>query len=195
MRRLLGVVEIADLRRLDQRQQNALVLLGSELARSRGVHDAGERQHADEDEDGERAEVERAVEAALVGAAKAEEGAIERPREPALALFVAEQLRAHHRRERQRDEAGDDDGARQREGEFAKEHAGHAGDEADRRIDRGQRDGHGDDRQRDLVRAADRRVERRHALLDVAVDVLDHDDRVVDHEADRRARARAASAG
>ena len=95
-----------------------------------------------------------------------------------------QQLRAHHRRQRQRDEAGHDDGPRQREGEFAKQNAGDAGDKADRRIDRGERDGHGDDRQRDLVRAADRRVERRHALLDVAVNVLHHDNCVVDHEAD-----------
>ena len=34
----------------------------------------------------------------------------------------------------------------------------------------------------DLVRAADRRVERRHAVLDVAVDVLHHHDRVVDDQ-------------
>ena len=184
LRRLLGIVEVADLRRLDQREQNALILLRSELARGRGVHDGGQGQHADQDEEGEGAEVERAVEAALVGAAKAEEGAIEFPREPAFALFAAEQLRAHHRRERQRDEARDDDGARQSEGEFAKENAGHAGDKADRRINRGERDGHGDDRQRDLVGALDRRVERRHALLDVAVDVLHHHNGVVDHEAD-----------
>ncbi len=74
-----------------------------------------------------------------------------------------QQLRAHHRRQRQRDEAGDDDRARQREGELAEQRAGHARDEADRRVDRGQRDRHRDDRQRDLARAADRRVERRHA--------------------------------
>ena len=57
-------------------------------------------------------------------------------------------------------------------------------DEADRRVNGGERDGHRDDRQRDLVRAADRGVERRHAVLDMAVDVLDHHDRVVHHEAD-----------
>ena len=124
------------------------------------------------------------MEAALVGPAKAEEGAIEFPREPAFALLAAQQLRAHHRRERQRNEARDNDGARQSEGEFAKENAGHAGDKADRRINRGERDGHGDDRQRDLVGAPDRRVERRHALLDVAVNVLHHHNGVVDHEAD-----------
>jgi hypothetical protein len=41
LRRLLGIIQVADLRRFNQRQQNALVLLGSELARGRGVHDGG----------------------------------------------------------------------------------------------------------------------------------------------------------
>ena len=54
----------------------------------------------------------------------------------------------------------------------------------DRRIHRGQRQRHRDDGEADLARADHRRLERRHALLDVAVDVLQHDDGVVDHEAD-----------
>ena len=54
------------------------------------------------------------------------------------------------------------------------------------RVDRGQGQGHGDDREDDLARADQRRLERRLAGLDVAVDVLQHDDRVVDDEADRQ---------
>ena len=43
------------------------------------------------------------------------------------------------------------------------------------------------DRQADLARALDRRLERRHALLlDEPVDVLEHDDRVVDDDADHQ---------
>ena len=41
-----------------------------------------------------------------------------------------------------------------------------------------------DDGEADLARALERRFERRLALLDVAHDVLDHDDGIVDHEAD-----------
>jgi hypothetical protein len=37
----------------------------------------------------------------------------------------------------------------------------------------------------DLLRALERGAERRHALLEIAEAVLDHDDGVVDHEADR----------
>ena len=54
------------------------------------------------------------------------------------------------------------------------------------RVDRRQRQGHGDDREDDLARADQRRLERRLALLDVAVDVLQHDDGVVDDQADRQ---------
>ena len=54
-----------------------------------------------------------------------------------------------------------------------------------------QRDEHGDqrqadrdDREADLAGSLERRVERRQAVLDVADDVLQHDDRIVHHEAD-----------
>ena len=124
------------------------------------------------------------MQAALIGAPQAIEGAVDESPEPALPHVVAQELRAHHRREGQRNEAGDDHRARQGEGELAKQGARHARNEADRRIDRGERDRHRDDRQRDLVRAADRRVERGHAVLDMAVDVLDDDDRVVNDQPD-----------
>ena len=39
-------------------------------------------------------------------------------------------------------------------------------------------------RRADLVHGLVRRVARRHAEADVALDVLHHDDRVVDHDAD-----------
>ena len=69
------------------------------------------------------------------------------------------------------------------------------GDEADRRVDGGQRDGHRDDRAGDLPCADYRGVVGRQALFDVAVDVLDHDDRVVHHEADGEHEGQQASAG
>src|SRR5512137_1146279 len=43
---------------------------------------------------------------------------------------------------------------------------------------------HRDDREADLLDALDRGGHAVHARLDVAVDVLEHDDRIVDHEAD-----------
>ena len=62
--------------------------------------------------------------------------------------------------------------------------AGQALGEADRGINRGERDRHRKDGAEDLAHAADGGVERLFAVLDMAVDVLDDHDRVVDDEAD-----------
>ena len=97
---------------------------------------------------------------------------------------MLEQLRAHHRRKRQRDEARHDDRAGERPGKLGEEPPGKAGHEANRRVDGRERDRHGDDGEADLPAAEERGLDRAHALLDVAVDVLEHDDGVVDHEAD-----------
>ena len=82
LRRLLDIVEIASLRRLDQRQEDALVLLGRKLARGRHVHDRGQRQHADEDQKRQRAEIEGAVQPALIGAAQPLERPVDETAEP-----------------------------------------------------------------------------------------------------------------
>ena len=99
---------------------------------------------------------------------------------------MLQHARAHHRTQRERHEARDDHGARQRPRELGEQPAGGARHEADRRIDGRQRQRHGDDGEADLLAALEGGRHRRHAFLDVAVDVLEHDDRVVDHEADRQ---------
>ena len=48
------------------------------------------------------------------------------------------------------------------------------------------REGDRDDGEADFARTLERRLEWPHAVFDVADDVLQHDDRVVDHEADRQ---------
>jgi len=99
---------------------------------------------------------------------------------------VSQQLRSHHRRQRQRDDARDDDGAGEREGELAEERAGEAALDADRRVDGRQRDRHRDDRADQLARRVDRRARGRFSFVQVPLHVLDHHDRIVDHEADRQ---------
>ncbi len=125
------------------------------------------------------------MQAALVSAAQPVENPVEERRK---ALRVRrrrlQQQRAHHRRQGQRDDARDDDRAGESEGEFAKQRARQSGDEADRRVDAGERDRHRNHRAGDFARALQRRVLRRHAFLDVPVDVFDDDDGVVDDEAD-----------
>ena len=96
------------------------------------------------------------------------------------------QLRAHHRRQRQRHEARHDHRAGERPGELDEQPPGAAGHEADRRVDRGQRQRHGDDGEADLCVPISAASTGCLAILDVAVDVLQHDDGVVDDEADRQ---------
>ena len=175
------------MRRLHQREENALVLLRRELALGRHIHEPGRGDHADQDQQRHRPIVQGAAEAPLIAPLQPLEQPVEIAREPAglvVRVLGLEQLRAHHRRQRHGDHARHDHGAREREREFAEQHAGQSRDEGDRRIDRGERDGHGDDRIEDLARADQRRIERPHALLDMPVDVLDHDDGVVHHQPD-----------
>ena len=71
------------------------------------------------------------------------------------------------------------------DGELAEQPADDAAHEQQRDEHRDQREGDRDDREADLAGALQRRLERPLALLEVAHDVLDHHDRVVDDEADR----------
>jgi hypothetical protein len=99
---------------------------------------------------------------------------------------VAQQQRAQHRRQGQRHQTGHHDSTRQRQRELGEQAPGTARREGQRRIHRHQRHGHGDDRETHLARTLERRLEGRHALLDVPVDVLQHHDGIVHHQADRQ---------
>ena len=101
-------------------------------------------------------------------------------------VLGSQQPRRHHRRQGQRHDAGDEHRARKRERELAEQRAGEPALDADRDVDRGESDGHCDDWPDQLARAEQRRVIRRASLADVALDVLDHDDRVVDDQTDRQ---------
>ena len=126
------------------------------------------------------------MQAPLIAVLQAIEPAVEPASEAAAFTGMRpKQLRAHHRRQRQSDHSRHDHRAGQREGELAEQSAGQPRDEADRREHRRQGNGHGDDRVDDLARAEQCRFERTLPLLDMPVDVLDHDDGVVDHEPDR----------
>ena len=101
-------------------------------------------------------------------------------------MVTAQHARAQHRRQRQRDEAGQDDRDRDGHREFAEHAADHAAHQQHRDEHRDQREGDRDDGEADFARALERRLERPHAALDVADDVFQHDDGVVDDEADRK---------
>ena len=99
--------------------------------------------------------------------------------------ILLQQIRAHHRRQRQRDQHRDRDRDRQHPREFVEQTSGDAGHQQQRQEHRDQRHGQRHDRETDFLRADFGGFLRMLALLDVAHDVLDHHDRIVDDEAGR----------
>ena len=98
--------------------------------------------------------------------------------------FMFQQQRTHHRRQRQGDETGDDNGTGEGQRKLDEQLAGAPGHEGHRGINGRQGDGHCHHRKPDLFRAQEGRLHARHAFLDVAIDVLQHDDRVIDDQTD-----------
>jgi hypothetical protein len=99
---------------------------------------------------------------------------------------VPQQLGAEHRRQAEREEARKGDRADHRHGELPEQQAGLAGDEHDRHEHGADHQRGRDDREADLARALERGGERRLAFLDAVIDILEHDDGVVDDDADRQ---------
>jgi hypothetical protein len=175
------------LRRLGEARQEPDVLLREEALRDDHVEIDRQRDGAGGDEQGGDAMAEDEDEPAIVERDDLANAYPDRLRDGALlGLAVgAEERRAHHRRDRQRDDGRDADGHRQGDRELAEEPTDDAAHEQKRDEDGQERDRDRDDREADLFRALDRRFVRRLAFFEVAHDVLRHDDRVVDDEAGR----------
>ncbi len=99
-----------------------------------------------------------------------------------LGPFHLEQACAHHRRQGQRHHQGNQDRHREGDGELAEQAADDIGHEQQRNQHGDQRQGQRDQGETDLPGALERGVQRRLALLQMAGDVLQHDDGIVDHE-------------
>ena len=122
---------------------------------------------------------------------------VEHPIEPALgdrvkfAVALAarrpQKARAQHRRQSQRHESRNEDRGADRDRELMQQAPENPAHEQHRDEHRGEREGHRQDREPDFLRAVERRRHHVLAHLHVAHDVLEHDDRVVDDEADARA--------
>ena len=111
-------------------------------------------------------------------------------RQPVLRRVVAaQQQRRERRRQRQRVDRRDHRRDRDGQRELPVELAGQAGDEGERHEHRDEHQRDRDDRAGDLAHRLVGRLARREPLLDVALDILDHDDRVVDDDADRQHEA------
>ena len=107
-----------------------------------------------------------------------------------LDVFHPQESRAQRRRQRQRQHGGEEDRDRESDRELAVNPAGRAGEEGHRQehCDQDQRDP--DDRTGDLVhRLARCRKRAEPFFAHDALDILDHDDRVIDEDADRQHHA------
>jgi len=102
---------------------------------------------------------------------------------------VPQQRQAQGRRpgdgEQKRGQQRDGDG----DGERAEEASRNAGDRNEREKEDDRRDGGADQRHHDLAQGEARRLGGRLPAIAVQNDVLDHDDRIVDHQADGRGQA------
>ena len=152
---------------------------------------AGHGQQRDAEHD--RLVGEHAFERGFIGPQHGVEAALEYPQNDILLLFLAGMMAfqdacAQHRRQRQRNESGNDNGDRDGDREFAEDAADHAAHQQHRDEHGNQREGDRHDGEADFARAFQRRLERPHAAFDVADDVLQHDDGVIDDEADRQSQ-------
>ena len=148
-----------------------------------------DRQSERRKEDHQRREfpADRQIEAALIGVQHRVEGALAPLVEAAVLGFRvrAQEARGHHRRQRQRDHHRDEDRHRQRHREFAEQPPDDAAHQQQRDQHRHQRDTDRDDGKADFLGALEGGRQRLFAFLDIARDVFQHHDGVVDHEADR----------
>ena len=171
-----------------RRFRNALdhpgILNREEALRDEVVEYESDRQRQHGDDQCERLAVQHPIECAAVDRNDRVERSFSVNVEGgALRLRVmTDQLGAHHRHERQGDDRRNDDGHGERDGEFVEQSADHVAHEQKWDEYREQRDRQRNDGEADLPRALKCRLDRLHAVFDVARDVLDHHDGVVDHK-------------
>ena len=178
------------------RERDRLWCLGDPLYRARilhrekalGYHDV-EHHRKDEREHGDDQRRTLTVEHPIEHGPVTGDDTFEQIAAPAIetALLVRrrvlQQLGAHHRGKRQRNDCRNQDRHGEGDGELAEQTADDVTHEQQRNQHRDEREGQGNDGECDLLRAFQRRLQRRLTLLDVAGDVLDDHDRIVDDEA------------
>ncbi len=197
----LGAIEGGGVGQLDDGDEVELVLLRHEAGG--GAQEAEGGQGQEHAVDGERHGrlAQHPPHAADIAGGGAGEDLVERPKQPTegavdqpLEAVLPGAVRLQQdggqgRRQGQgverRDDRRDGDG----QGELAVEQARQAGEEGGRHEHRAQHQRRGDDRAGHLGHGLFGRLDRRAAKRDVALDVLDHDDGVVDHDADGQDQA------
>ena len=163
------------------------ILLREEALRDDAIQIEVQAEHRGEDYHYRSRVLERAGQRSPIEPQHRIEEALAHPIKPAVALagFSPQQHRAHHRRGCERNRQRDQDRYRDRHRKFAEQSADDAAHQQDRDEHRDQRDAHGEHGEADFVGALQRRFQRRQPALDVAGDVFQHDNGVVDDESGR----------
>jgi len=173
-------------RRTDQlRQHHTLVLLRRQLGLRSHEQICGTREQQHTQDDQHLPCLEPARQYALVARTHRREAAVDELGEAPLFLLRLEEARAHHRRKCQCNDRGHRDRPGEGKRKLGKQGAGQPALKADGQIGCHENHGHRDDRSAQLACTLQRCLERRHALFEMAVHVLDHDDRIIHDQPDR----------
>ncbi len=162
------------------------VLLREETLGNDDEQDDRGRQRGEEDSQCHQPEAQGEVENELVAVEHRIEHALAGVEQTSVMFRLPVRLqeaRGHHRGQRQRDERGHHDRHRKHDGEFPEQAADDAAHQQQRDQHRDQRERDREDGKPDFAGALERGCHRTFALLDIACDVFQHDDGVVDDEA------------
>ena len=178
-------IEAGSLRRRQVGVEDADILGRHKLRLQRREQPCREEQEQAEGDQRDPRPVHGGVEAAGIALLEPPEPVVD-PGGKAAPLLAAEQLGAKHRRQAESQEARKGDRPDHRHRKLAEQEPGLAGDEHHRHEHGADHQSRRDDRKADLAGALERGGERRLPLLDAVIDVLEHDDSVVDDDADRK---------
>ncbi len=181
-----GVVVASALRRQDVEVDAAPVfrrdkLLGQDDEQARGDQRQGHDPAPRHENPGARPQ--EILERLGVGIAQPVHEGVDVARQPALPARRAQQLGRQHRRQAERQQGREEHGRCNGHGQFHEQAPDVARQHHQRREHGDQDHGRGDHGEEHLPRAALGGHQRGFALVDASLDVLDHDDGVVDHQA------------
>jgi hypothetical protein len=178
-------------RQFGQRDRVLQPRAGRQLQAEVAAAQVGDRDEGGRDEGHDRQRAEEQDEGDPQGQRAMAQGRVDPTQVPGHQAGFAVLLRMrlqlvgrHHRRQQARHQQREHHRGGRRPAELLEELAGDAGHEGDRHEHRRQRQRRGDHRRADLVGGVAGRVQRRLAHAQVAHDVLDLDDGVVDQDAD-----------
>ena len=163
-----------------------MILFGQEALRRSAEKKHGSRQDAEDEDEAKARDANEPAHDRGETVANPIDAAEHVAHGSACRLAALHQYRAQRRAQRQRVERRDQHRDRHRDRELAEQLATDAGNEGDGHENGKQHERDGDDRRGDLGHGLLGRLGHRELglLLDHALDILDHDDGIIDHDAD-----------